>query len=333
MRITTSPRFSIIAGVITLATLPFVSRNDYYLHVATLIGVYWILIAGLNLVVGFTGQLSIGHVGLLAIGAYAYSILAGSYGLEPLIALGVAGVIGAVCGLLLGLPSLRLPDFYFAMATMAFALIVAELALGFGDLTGGGTGLPSPPMPPPFASTSGLYWLVLLIAGVLTLMTSNVARSMWGRSLIAVRDSTIAAASVGINVYRAKITVFVFSGFTAGLAGALFGSLQSYISPDTFPLDIGLFFFTAIIVGGRGSIVGPFLGTAMLTLLPEAVSALANLGAFFYGLLLLLVVLLIPEGVGRAVSRLLVKKAPLDVHHIIKPDLSALTRALAKQRV
>ena len=324
-----SPRGSVLAGIVALASLPFVSHNDYYLHVATLIGVYWILITGLNLVVGFTGQLSIGHVGLLAIGAYLYSILAGQYGLNPLITLGVAGAMGALCGLLLGLPSLRLPDFYFAMATMAFALITAELALGLGDLTGGGTGLPSPPIPWPFASVSGFYWLVLLIGGALTMMTVNVARSMWGRTLIAVRDSTVAAASAGINVYRTKLTVFIFSGFTAGTAGALFASLQSYISPETFSLDIGLFFFTAIIVGGRGSIMGPLLGTAILTLLPEAVSSLANLGAFFYGLLLLLVVLLIPEGVGRAMGKLWARAEPKDVHHVITPDLPALERVLA----
>lgn len=321
-----------LAVAAMLAAVPSWATNQYQVHLATLIGVYWVLIAGLNLVVGYSGQLSIGHVGLLAIGAYVYAVLAGAWDWPPLLALAASGAAGGLCGLLLGLPSLRLPGFYFAMATLAFSLIVAELSLALGSVTGGGTGLAVPGFPAPFDTPSGLYWLVLGIAGVVTLLTWNVARRMWGRALIAVRDSPVAASAAGISIFRAKLTVFVFSGVTAGLAGALFAALQSYITPDTFAFDIGLFFFVCIIIGGRGSILGPFLGTVVLTALPEVVAPLAKLGNFFYGALLLVVVLVIPEGIGHLVEIAAARIARRRRHdsHVVQPDLPRLAAALAR---
>ncbi|GJD50561.1 hypothetical protein OPKNFCMD_3304 [Methylobacterium crusticola] len=326
-----APRLGLALLVaLALASLPYWSGDLYRLHLVSLIGAYWVLVAGLNLVVGFTGQLSIGHVGLLAVGAYGFAILAGTLGLPPLLALPLCGVLGGAAGLLLGLPSLRLPGFYFAMATMAFALIVTELSLAWGGLTGGGTGLSVPGFPAPFDTPSGQYWLILAVAAAVTALTWNVARLMWGRALVAVRDSEVAAASVGVNVFRVKLTVFVFSGVTAGLGGALFAALQTYITPDTFVFDIGLFFFVCIIIGGRGTILGPLIGTAALTALPELVAPLARLGTFFYGLALLVVVLLVPEGIGRLVA-VLVARVSGEPHrsHEVRPDLARLRQALA----
>lgn len=312
-----------------LATLPWWAGDQYQIHLAALIAVYWILVAGLNLVVGFTGQLSIGHVGLLAIGAYAFAILAGRYEWSPWIALLASGSIGGVCGLLLGLPSLRLPGFYFAMATMAFALIVAELTLALGDLTGGGVGLAVPGFSAPFDSPAGFYLLLLGIAALITWFTWNVARFPWGRALVAIRDNPVAAESVGVPVFRMKLAVFVLSGITAGVAGALFASLQSYITPDTFVFELGLFFFVCIIIGGRSSIVGPLVGTAVLTALPELVAPLAKLGNLFYGVLLLAVVLLVPEGIGRLFEVLLARLRPeRAASHVLEPDTERLAAAI-----
>jgi ABC-type branched-subunit amino acid transport system permease subunit len=320
-----------LATAAALASLPLWISNQYELHLAALIAVYWVLIAGLNLVVGYSGQLSIGHVGLLAIGAYVYTILAGTWDWPPLLALTVSGVAGGLCGLLLGLPSLRLPGFYFAMATLAFSLIVGELSLALGSVTGGGTGLSVPSFSAPFDTPGGFYWLALGIAAIVTLLTWNVARGLWGHALIAVRESTVAASGAGISIFRAKLTVFVFSGVTAGLSGALFAALQSYITPDTFAFDIGLFFFVCIIIGGRGSILGPFLGTVVLTLLPEVVAPLAKLGNFFYGVLLLVVVLVIPEGIGHLVGLAVAWLARRTRHesHVVQPDLERLRAVLA----
>jgi ABC-type branched-subunit amino acid transport system permease subunit len=312
-----------------LIALPWWAGDLYQIHLASLIAAYWVLIGGLNLVVGYAGQLSIGHVGLLAVGAYAFAILAGTYGIDPFLTLALCGCIGGLVGLLLGLPSLRLPGFYFAMATMAFALIVTELSLAGGSLTGGGTGLSVPGFPTPFDTPWGVYWLFLAAATLVTWMTWNVARHMWGRALMAVRDSDVAAASAGVSAFRLKLTVFVFSGVTAGIGGALFASLQSYITPDTFVFEIGLFFFVCIIIGGRGTILGPLIGTVILTALPELVAGLSRYGAFFYGLLLLAVVLLLPEGFGRLFTVLAQRlRGTAPESHEVRPEIDQLRAAL-----
>ncbi|MDE1569156.1 branched-chain amino acid ABC transporter permease [Aquabacter sp. P-9] len=323
---------ALVGGIAVLAALPYWTSDLYQLHLAALIGAYWVLVSGLNLVVGYAGQLSIGHVGLLAVGAYAFAILAGTLGWSPELAMLACGALGGLAGALLGLPSLRLPGFYFAMATMAFALIVAEMTLAHGDLTGGGTGLPVPFFSAPFDTPWGQYWLVMIVGLLVTWLTWNVASRMWGRALIAVRDSEVAAASLGIGIFRLKLTVFIFSGVTAGVAGALFASLQSYITPDTFVFEMGLFFFVCIIIGGRGSIIGPFVGVVILTALPELVAPLAKLGHFFYGLTLLLVVLLVPDGIGRLLERIIsFGRRSAQESFAIEPDLPRLSRALDGQ--
>lgn len=316
-------------GALLILTLPFWAGDQYQLHLAALIAVYWIMIAGLNLVVGFTGQLSIGHVGLLSIGAYCFAILAGKAGLSPYLAMFASGAVGGLCGLLLGLPSLRLPGFYFAMATMAFALIVNELVMANPDLTGGGVGLPGPTFPAPFDTPVGFYYLVATLALLVTWLTWNIARRMWGRGFISIRDNPVAAQAVGVPVLRAKLLAFVFSGVSAGVAGAVFASLQSYITPDTFVFELSLFFFVCIIIGGRGSLIGPFVGTAVLTALPEFAAPLAKLGHLFYGLLLLVVVLVVPEGIGRMFEMIGERIRPRTVHREpVTPDLDRLARAL-----
>ena len=325
----TTKMLSLIVGAILIATLPFWAGDQYQLHLAALIAVYWILIAGLNLVVGFTGQLSIGHVGLLSIGSYTFAILAGKMGVDPTLSVFVSGLLGGLCGLALGLPSLRLPGFYFAMATMAFSMIVNEIVLAQVDLTGGGIGLPGPMFPKPFDSPIGFYYLVTAIALFVTWLTWNIARRMWGRAFISIRDNPVAAQAVGVPVFKAKLLAFVFSGITAGVSGAVFASLQSYITPDTFVFELSMFFFVCIIIGGRGSIIGPFLGTVVLTALPELVSPLAKLGNFFYGLLLLVVVLVVPEGIGRMFEIISERLRPRTVHREpITPDLNRLAKAL-----
>jgi len=314
----------VLAAVVAL---PWWATDLYQVHLGTLIAIYWILIAGLNLVVGYSGQLSIGHVGLLALGAYTYAILTGTYGVAPYAALAAAGGAGGLCGLLLGLPSLRLPGFYFAMATIAFALIVSEITLAQSGLTGGGAGMAVTALPAPFATPAGLYAFAAGLAAGVTWITWNVVRHGWGRALIAIRDSTIAAQAVGVPVLRAKLDVFVLSGVTAGVSGALFAILQSYVTPDTFAFDLGLFFFVCIIIGGRGSIAGPLLGTAVLTALPEMAAPLAKLGNLLYGILLLVVVLLVPEGIGHVVTKLSERRAGR-ITAELSPDLARLARAV-----
>jgi branched-chain amino acid transport system permease protein len=316
---------------VIVAVFPFVSPNLYYLHVVTMIGVYWVLIATLNLLVGYTGQLSIGHVGLLAVGAYAFCLLVGSAGWNPFLAMLAGGVLCAVLGLLLGLPSLRLPGFYFAMVTLAFGLIVTELALAEQWLTNGSVGMAAPEFPAPFDTPNGFYWLVMAIAAFVTWLCWNLGRLMWGRAMIALRDSAIAAQSVAVPIYRTKLIVFVFSGLTAGIAGALYATSQSYITPDAFIVNLGIFFFVSIIIGGRGVIIGPFIGAAVLTAIPELVGPLAKYASFFYGVVLLIVVLAMPGGVNEMIRGISERmRRTTDVKTQIEPDLDKLRAAILR---
>ncbi len=320
--------------VLLCCSIPLWAKDQYQIHIASLIAIYWVLVSGLNLVVGYTGQLSIGHVGLLSIGSYAFAILAGKLGFDPYLSMLISGCFGGLCGLVLGLPSLRLPGFYFAMATMAFSLIVNELVLAQKEITGGGIGLPGPLFNAPFDSPVGFYYLVLGVAAVFTWVSLNIVNSMWGRALISIRDSEVAAQAMGVPIFRAKLIVFVFSGFAAGVSGALFASLQSYITPDTFVFELSLFFFVCIIIGGKGSIFGPFIGTVVLTALPELAAPLAKLGNLFYGLLLLIVVLVIPEGIGKLMGLVIQKLWPTQsLNEPIIPDLTRLSQILEKKRV
>jgi len=320
-------------GALLALALPWIAGDQYQLHLAALICVYWILIAGLNLVIGYSGQLSIGHVGLLAIGAYVFTMLVGKAGWHPTLGVVVAGAVCGLCGLVLGLPSLRLPGFYFAMATMAFALIVNEVVLAQDRFTGGGIGLSVPGLSAPFDGPVGFYYLVAGVAAMVTLLSWNIARNMWGLGLVSIRDNPVTAQAVGVPVFRAKLLVFVFSGVAAGTSGALFASLQSYITPDTFVFELSLFFFVCIIIGGKGSILGPFLGTVMLTALPEMVAPLAKLGNLFYGLLLLLVVLLVPEGIGQLFATVTQRWRPRTAQYLaMAPDLPRLRRAIGDTR-
>jgi ABC-type branched-subunit amino acid transport system ATPase component/ABC-type branched-subunit amino acid transport system permease subunit len=289
-------------ALIFLAALivPFVG-NDYWVLIATRAAIYWILVSGLNLVVGFAGQLAIGYVALLTLGAYTASVLvAGNAAppIHPFAALGVAAVVGAVAGVIVGLPALRLRTFYFAMTTLGFATIVTQVALAWQGVTGGGIGLPGPALPAPFDTAGGFYGLCLAIAAFCTWLTSNIAHSRFGRALVAIRDADVAAEAVGIVKSRLLVMIFLLSGATGALAGGLFASLQTYITPDAFTFELSVLFFISILIGGRGSILGPLIGTIVLTLLPEFAAPLAAWSTFLYAALLLAVVLAAPGGIA-----------------------------------
>ena len=295
-----------IAGLllaILVVTLPWWAPNTYWLHVVTLIAIYWIINSGLNLVVGYTGVLSVGHVGFFATGAYAAAILCEKVGISPWLALPGAGIAAGFLAAFISLPSLRLQLFYFAMCTLAFSTVVNRLTYGISSLTGGGTGLPGPSFSGFFGTENGFYLLIVFLAGFFSWICWNISRHHPGRALIAIRDSQEAAEALAIPVLYLKVIVFTFSGVLAGVAGALYASHQTYITPEAFTFYLSLFFFVSILIGGRGNYLGPFLGTAILALLPEISGPLAKLSQFFYGLLLLLVILFVPRGISSAFDR------------------------------
>lgn len=315
------------AALAAAALLPGVVDN-YWMQIAALACVYWVLISGLNLIVGYAGQLAIGFVGLLAIGAYTASILCEKLGVPALAALVLAGCSGAFFGFLIGLPSLRLKNFYFAMTTLGFATIVTQIALGWGSLTGGGIGLPGPVFPAPFDKPLGFYYLALAMALLATYVLRNIAISNFGRGLVAVRDADVAAEAMGVPVVRLKLVTFTFSGGLAGVAGALFAARQTYITPDAFTFDLSVMFFIAVLIGGRGRIVGPMVATAVLTLLPEIAAPLVAWSTFAYGLLLLLVVLLVPGGMADYIDRIF-KKRPATAR-ITSPKVASIAGVIER---
>jgi len=314
--------------VLVVAGLCLPLFGDSYLGViGTRACIYWVLVSGLNLVVGFAGQIAIGWVALLTLGAYVTSVFtAGTVmpELSPYLALLIAGVFGAIFGVIVGLPALRLRTFYFAMTTLGFATIVTQIALAWKSVTGGGVGVPGPVFPWPFASPWGFYFFCLGLAVICTWMTTNVAASRFGRSLVAIRDAEVAAEAVGISKPALLVTVFLFSG----IAGGLFASLQSYITPDAFTFDLSVLFFIAILIGGRGSILGPLLGTIILTALPEFAAPLVAWSTFLYAALLLAIVLIVPGGIAEMLD--FKNRRPLEQHRQIRPRPELLARVMGE---
>jgi branched-chain amino acid transport system permease protein len=314
-----------LVGVFALATLlPFVS-NDYWALIGTRAAIYWVLVAGLNLVVGFGGHLAIGYVALLTLGAYATSILVAGNVLPPVpvfVALPIAACVGALFGVIVGLPALRLRTFYFAMSTLGFATIVTQIALAWQSVTGGGIGIAGPEFSAPFNTAWGFYYLCLGFAAIATWMSANIGHSRFGRALIALRDAEVAAEATGISKPKMLISIFLLAGALAAVAGGLFASLQTYITPDAFTFDLSVLFFIAILIGGRGSIMGPLLGTVILTILPEIAAPLAAWSTFLYAVLLLVIVLAIPGGIAALLD--FRNRRPLASNRAIVPRPAAL---------
>ena len=329
-----SPALSTVLPWVVLAaiaaTLPLYA-GGYWGVIATRACVYWVLVAGLNLLVGFAGQLAIGWVALLTVGAYVTSVLAAGNvlpALHPYLALAIAGVAGAVFGVIVGLPALRLRTFYFAITTLGFATIVRQIVLAWASVTGGGVGVPGPVFPAPFDSQWGFYYLCLIFAAVCTWMTANIAGSRFGRALTALRDAEVAAEASGIAKSRLLMVVFLFSGATAAVAGGLFASLQSYITPDAFTTELSVLFFIGVLIGGRGSIIGPLLGTILLTVLPEFAAPLVAWSTFLYAVLLLVIVLAIPGGIAELID--FKNRRPLQSNRAIVPRPDLLKRLLTQ---
>jgi ABC-type branched-subunit amino acid transport system ATPase component len=237
-------------------------------------------------------------------------------------------VFGAIFGVIVGLPALRLRTFYFAITTLGFATIVTQIALAWQSVTGGGVGVPGPVFPPPFDSQWGFYYFCFALAAICTWMTANIAASRFGRALTAIRDAEVAAEASGIFKPRLLVTVFIFSGAVAGIAGGLFASLQSYITPDAFTIELSVLFFIAILIGGRGSILGPLLGTILLTVLPEFAAPLVAWSTFLYAVLLLVIVLAIPGGIADLLD--FKNRRPLQSNRAIIPRPDLLARLLGQ---
>jgi ABC-type branched-subunit amino acid transport system ATPase component/ABC-type branched-subunit amino acid transport system permease subunit len=285
---------AVAAGVV-----PLLTSNTYYLYVVISAGLLTIVTAGLNVLVGFTGQTSLGHAGLYAFGAYTAALCATRAGLSEWAAIIVAIAVTSIVGAAVAAAALRVSGPYLAMVTIAFGLIVEGMLIEWGSVTGGPGGIFNIPKP----SLRVHYWTVMLAAALALWLTANLRRSAWGRACLAVKSSEVAAESLGLSAYYVRIAAFTVSAAFAGAAGALFTFLNGYISPDSFTLQTSILFLLALLFGGLGRVAGPVAGSVALTMLPELLTKLLDYRLILYGSLLLLSIYWLPEGVVGALSK------------------------------
>jgi len=298
---------------LTAAAVAYVSTaGGYAPFVLTLVALTTVVGVGLNILLGLTGQVSLGHVGFYAIGAYTAAILTGK-GIDFWIAFPLAGLIAGVVGFVLALPALRVTGPYLAMVTIAFAFIIHHGATEWRDLTGGANGLMN--IKPP--AIGGIVFaeremaiLSILLAGASLYFFYRLSRSAWGKGMVAVRDAETAARSIGLNPVIMKTSAFALSAVFTGLAGAIFAPLFMFVAPDSFPFSQSILFLLAVIVGGAGWVMGPVVGAAISVIGPELLSALAEYRLLFFGALLLVVLWLAPEGVLGTLARLTHRRDP-----------------------
>ncbi len=284
--------YGLLAGLIAVAWLVqifVVPWSDMYMtSIAVRVGINMLAVLGLALVLGFTGQFSLGHASFMALGAYTAAWLNLNAGVPPMLAVVCGGVVGAIGGVAVGLPSLRLTGDYLAVVTLGFNGIIVVIIQNTQAL-GGALGIIGLPQD----TNIGWTFTFVLIGGF---FLRNVLQSRYGRSFRAVRDNEIATRSLGIDTTRVKVTAFVLGAFWAGVAGGLITFLNGSISPNQFTYDRSIELIAMVVLGGTGSLSGPLIAAAVLTALPEVLRPIAQYRMVIYSLVLILMMILRPSG-------------------------------------
>ncbi len=296
-----------LAGVaVLLGLLPFVT-SYYVVYLMSLIAISAVIVVGLDVLMGYTGLVSLGQAGFVAIGAYV-GVLLVTRGSVPWVgALLAAGLAAALLGMVVGIPSLRLSPLYIATVTFGFGQIVQIVLVHWDKVTNGPDGLtvPRPMLAGQPVRGVGIYYAIILLSALLILVAFNLVGSLRGRALVAVRQSEPAALSVGIPVARYKTWAFGFGAFYAGVGGVLYGWLTEFISPDAFGFDQSLLYVTMVTVGGLGSFWGALVGAASLTVLNEILRPTGVYRQLALGVCLLFAMLFMPQGMwGAAIAGL-----------------------------
>lgn len=290
------------AGVASfLLLLPLVLTSAYHLRIATLVGIYVLLVSGLNIIIGFTGMFSLGHAAFYGIGAYTSAMLTTMGGWNFWLALPVAGIVAAVFGALIGLATLRLQKVFLAFTTLGFGEIIRILILNLRGFTRGPMGISGIPVPRLFGWTFngvGYYYLILLLATITVGIVYRMYHSRIGRALVAIREDETAAASMGIHVFGHKVLAFTVGCFFAGIAGSFFAHFQRFISAESFANLESFAIITMLALGGTGSIIGPILGSTVLVLIPEIFRFLMQYRGVIYGLTLIVIIIYRPGGLA-----------------------------------
>lgn len=257
--------------IVVLFALPLIAPR-YWIYFAGLLGINIIATHGLNIMMGFTGLLSLGHAAFVGVGAYTVALAQIHLGLPFWITIPLAGVTAAVVGIFFGLPSLRIRGLYLVIATLAAQFILHFIFVHWQSVTNGDAGLtvlPAMVFGFPLNNETRIYYLILVLVIVLTIFTVNVIRSRVGRAFIAIRERDLTAQVLGVEIVHYKLAAFALGSFYAGIAGALLAYFNQFVSPDQFGLLLSVFFLSAVIVGGMGSVTGAVLGAIFMTFVPE----------------------------------------------------------------
>jgi len=289
------------AALVVLAVLLAVplGLEQYKLYVATLTLVYLILAIGLNLTLGYAGQISLAHAAFMAVGAYSVSIL-GQHGVAFEVGLGVGAALAFGLGLVVGFPALKVKHHFLAMVTLGFNIIVFLVLRNWESLTGGSfgiSGIARPAWGPiEFSSDLGLYVYVLIWAVVVIVSAYWILNSRWGRAFRAIRENEMRAEVLGVNLRTYKLMAFAIGAGYAGIGGALFAPLVGYIDPNAFIIDRSIQFLLMVVIGGLGRFEGPFIGAAVVTILPEVLRGSEGLYLVLYSGAVILMMLFMPKG-------------------------------------
>lgn len=296
-----------MAGLVAACVMPSLV-SDEALRSLVIAGTLFVAVMGLNVLMGYAGQVSLGQAGFMAIGGYAAGYLAVTYDVPPLLGLLAGLALSLLCALGLALITMRLRGLYLALATLAFGLLVDSLAVGLDDITGGPSGLVG--IPPfsvgsvEFGTPLRMYYLVLGVVTVSLLLLAGAMRSDFGRTLQAIRTDQTAAAALGINVPLYKLAAFMISAGFASVAGSLYAFGFNFLAPEMVGTNRSFELVTMMVIGGEGTLIGPLLGAGLLTLLPTAIQALSVYKTLFNGVLLVTFFLYLPEGMFGGLVRL-----------------------------
>lgn len=289
--------------ILFLIALPFIVRDPYWIHIINIIGIYSILSLGLNILVGFSGQLSLGHAAFFGISAYTSALLAIHLNFSFWICILVAILVSAFFGLILSYPCSKLRGIYLAITTIGFGQIMHTIFVEWRGLTRGPMGLTKIPSPQigniVFNSSTSYYYIILLCFLLALLVALRINNSHIGRSMKSIRDDEIAAKTCGVDIAHYKMMAFVISAAFVGMAGSLYAHYLNFISPESFTFDLSTQMLVMILVGGIGSIPGSIMGAIIVTFIPEILRDFKMYQMVIYGATLILILIFLPEGISQ----------------------------------
>jgi branched-chain amino acid transport system permease protein len=282
-----------------LLVLPFVLPNSFYLDLAVRMAINAVIVLGLNLLIGFAGQISLGHAGFLGIGAYASAVLPTHFGWHPLLAMGAGAVATGILAALVARPIFKLKGNYLAMATLGLGIIISIALRNEAQWTGGPDGMPVPAMGLfgfELTNDKQWYWVVAILLSVSVWASLNLIDSPFGRALRALHGSEVASQVVGVDVVRYKVAIFVLSAVFASMMGSVTAHYVGFVSPNFADFFHSIELVTMVVIGGMASVYGSLIGAVLLTALPQALATFEGWETVVFGAILMGAMIFLPKG-------------------------------------